>query len=298
MNVPSVILVLSCATAATLVLGGCREEEGDMMRFDERTSVPDGGSENAPDTWRVPPMFPSVNPTTDAGDDAPDTLPSGVDPETFATDVIMTAGCGMDQDVVAVAANRNDETMCESLSATAACYDAEGDYFEVGASFLWTSLRPDIVSVPHIDGTDGTLAYLHGNRDIFDEGGVKEPTSTVIACTMNDCSDDDVDDGCQAMVCATATVASVVNLEGGWLMSGISIDPGTVIHPLQFGRTFTDPTFGLVKGTITGTKTSFEIGDYRYDGDIAPDRSHISGHVTELMGYSVIGPWTAVRITD
>ena len=60
-------------------------------------------SDDPPDTWKDPPkdVSPSDTPYgTDPEDDIQDTLPSGVDPETYTTDVLMTAECGMDLGVI------------------------------------------------------------------------------------------------------------------------------------------------------------------------------------------------------
>jgi hypothetical protein len=230
-------------------------------------------------------------------DRVPDTLPATTDIETYATDVIMTAGCETDQGVLAVAANHQHESTCETLATVAACGNEEGDFFEVGAYFLWTSLRPDIVSIPSVHGSEYNLAYLYGQKDIFDEGGAGEPTSTIIACVMNDCPTDPGSGMCQDMACATATVASVVNLEGTWELTGETIQPGTFMSPLQDGRTFGDDALGAWRGRIDGSLVRFEIGDYRFDGHVLPDRNALSGTVTEMMGNSVIGPWSATRIS-
>lgn len=290
------IRFLLSASIATLSLNACRSEEGPSMYDEHRDAIHDD-ADSAPDTDREPQRFLDPPSWTDE-DRGPDTLPSATDTETFTTDVRLTPGCDTLDGIVPVAARHDHESFCETLHALAIMGTPEGDAFQVGAYFFWASLRPDIVSPPVAHGSMHDLASLHTNRDIFDADGTDEPTSTVIACALNDCPTDGSDVGlCQEMACATATVASVINLEGTWSLTGPTIPSGTTFNPIQHGRDFSETSLGAWRGRVHGTTVRFEIGDYQFDGHILPDRDTLSGTVTELMTYSAIGPWSATRIS-
>ncbi|MFH1077679.1 MAG: hypothetical protein V1745_00135 [Patescibacteria group bacterium] len=297
MNRNAPIRFLLSASVATLTLNACRSEEG-LPVYDEHRDAIRDETESTPDTEREPQRFLDPPAWTDE-DRGPDTLPSASDvEETFATDVWLTPGCDTLDGIVPVTARHEHESSCETLHALAVMGTPEGDTFQVGAYFLWASLHPDIISPPVAHGSMRDLSSLHANQDVFDMGGTDEPTSTVIACAVNDCPTDGSDVGlCQEMACATATVASVVNLEGTWSLTGPTIPSETIFDPIQHGRDFSDTALDVWRGRIHGAVIRFEIGDYQFDGHILSDRNTLSGTVTELMTYSAIGPWSATRIS-
>lgn len=271
------------------------------MKYEHRIDVPDEHFEDpSPDTQKDPQRFLDPPPWMDAdSDDAgPDTLPSGEDPAVYATDVVMIAGCETDPETIAVAANHEHESLCEYFAPVAAYDDGNGNFDEVAAQFMWASTDPYVVGLSYPLGPNNNLAYPHGKRDVFDAGGNEEPTSIIVACAVNDCPDDALPYECPLMVCATMTVLSVVNLEGTWELSGPAIPPDTLMNPAQDGRSFEDDAIGAWKGSVHGSTMRFDIGDYRFEGEIAPDRDHLSGQVIELMGYSDIGTWSATRISS
>ncbi|MCI0479071.1 hypothetical protein L0Y59_00810 [Candidatus Uhrbacteria bacterium] len=281
---------------------GCRTEDGNAwIRSDashpEHPIGPDEDApepDRAPDTERDPWLFDDRREPLD--DDSPETLPSGTDDQTYATEIHLIPGCDADEDgSMAVAVEHARQTMCESIHAVAVCTSMEGDSFEIPTPFLWTSLRPDHVGIADLQFTNDALAYLDAGRDVFDEGDGSEPTSTVIACTRNVCPDGAPADICQPFVCGTLTVAAAVNLEGPWTLftsyDGDLLDLAIV----QEGRTlYAD--HGLHRGRVRGETISFEIGDVRFEGAIAPDRDHAAGDAIELMGLDVIGTWSLDRV--
>lgn len=247
-----------------------------------------------PDTVRDPQRFLDPPPWMDEEERVPETLPSGDGTGTYATEVVMMAGCETRPESIAVAAHHGVEATCEHV-APLAVYGGEGEYYEVGARFMMASSDPDTITLSYPLGPDANLAIPQGHMDVFDAEDGQEPASVVVACALNDCPDGPLPVECPLVACAGVAVASVVNLEGTWTIAGPTIDPDALLVPTQDGRKFRDEALGISRGSVRGTAMRFEIGDYLFQGELT-DRDHVAGQVIELMGYSDIGAWSATRI--
>lgn len=244
----------------------------------------DGGS-GMPDTWRDFPQW--------FNDEPPDTLPTGQEPQEYATDVVVIAGCETNPNNMAVAAQHQTEALCEHIVMLAARND-DGDFYEIGLPFVWDVMDPEVVALPFSFGPQDNYALPIGMYDTFDFDGENEPQTKVIGCAINTCPDPRPAD-CADLVCASAKVLSVINLEGGWTLSGTTFDDGADTALMQDGRTFKDMNAGVKHGFVNGTAVQFDIDDYRYEGTIAPDRNHMGGQVWELMTLTLVGDWEAER---
>jgi len=251
----------------------------------EQVQTGDDAGSDAPDTWRD---FPQL-----VSDDPPDTLPTGQDPQDYATDVVVTADCEMNPMEMAVAKQHQTDTPCEHIVMTAAG-GGGGDFYEIGLPFSWSVVDPTVVELFFPFGPDGNYATPIGKLDTFDLDGAVEPRTAVWACAMNGCPDPRPAD-CNDLVCATVNVLSVVNVEGSWILAGATFDDGAAADLTQDGRTFKDTWTGVKKGSVIGAFVSFEIDDYLYQGIIAPDRNHLKGQVWDSIGSNLLGDWRAER---
>lgn len=281
------MIALLCAGLIGLIAGCRDEEDANMMRETNRTT----GRSDPPETRRDPaPWFDGEI------DGAPMTLPTGYAPgngDDYATDVLITAGCEMNPDTAAVAKQHGNPSLCEHVVATPARND-DGDFYEVASSFLWGIADADVADVPCMGQENDGYCHATGKEDVFDTGDEEEPATLVMACAVNHCPDPRPPD-CADLVCASVTIASVVNLEGAWILNGATFDPPLVMSPAQDGRSFADATIGLQDGAVDGTSVSFSIGDYLYEGTFAGDRDHLQGEAWELMTLSSVGAWSAER---
>ncbi len=254
----------------------------------------DPSPDAAPDTVRDRPKL--------VRESSPVTLPTGTVPDPapemkgYATDVLLNAGCEMNPLSMAVAKGHTMPALCEHIVGIAA-QNQDGDFNQIGAKFNWGVTDPTVVDVPCRNMPNTGFCFGVGKQDIFDVGGSTEPSTDVIACALNTCPDPRPSD-CSDMVCNVVTVASVINLEGAWFMAGpdLNLNPGTVVHLTQDGRSFVDPQVGVKQGNITGTAVSFKIDDVLYTGEISWDRDFISGEVVDQLSSTSLGSWSAERM--
>lgn len=207
----------------------------------------------------------------------------------YTTDLVMSTSCPDDFDPLAVSVAGDDD--CHALYATPAMQD-DGDFYEVSAFVQWISWDPDRVQVTCTGSPKCRSVFVQTSEDLFDVGGDKEPTTIVSACVTNDCTASS--ESCPPVVCTSVVVAAVISLQGDWILSGITLDPATTLTLMQTGRRLVDSSHTL-EGSIDASNVSFELGDYAYQGQILPDRSHLQGTVIDLINDIPIGTWSAVR---
>lgn len=288
MNMNAWMIPILCASLIGLNAGCRDEEETAMIRNVDRTT----GTSDPPETQRDPsPWFDGEI------DGIPVTLPTGRDPgvaSDYATDVLINAGCEMNPADAAVAKGHDVPALCEHITAIPARND-DGDFYEVASPFIWGVSNTAVADVPCVHETNDGACYAAGKLDLFDTGGDDEPTTAVMACAVNTCPDPRPPD-CADLVCAAVMIASVVNLEGTWVLHGATFDPPLVTTPVQDGRAFADATIGLDHGAVDGISVRFEIDDTLYEGTFAGDRDHLQGEAWETMTLSSVGTWSAERV--
>jgi len=212
----------------------------------------------------------------------------------YATDLLLNAGCMMNPEEMAVIAKHDPPSLCEHIVATPA-QNADGDFFEVAAAISWTIEDESVISLECVNGPDDNSCAVHGLSDLFDVKNGKEPCTLVTACALNECPDPSPSD-CMASVCSSATVCSVVNIEGGWSLDWPSFQNGSVASFAQYGRWFEDDPFDIDEGFVDGDSVSFTWGDYAFEGTLSADRATITGSATDLITFSSPTDWSATRL--
>ncbi|MBU2509005.1 hypothetical protein KKE33_01315 [Patescibacteria group bacterium] len=214
----------------------------------------------------------------------------------YVTHIIVNAGCEIDPVEIAVAKENGLDSMCERIIMTAAMNN-DGDFYEVATPFEWYVQKTDVVNLKCLNGPHDNFCWPIGMKDIFDSSNGYEPKTQVAACVVNECPDSNPDD-CEKVICASVTVATVVNLSGEWKLSGATFDEGKLLDIEQSGRSFHDDALSLKHGEIHGALLQFNINDTVYYGTVNPYRNLIQGQAIDLMSMNNIGKWYAERISE
>lgn len=225
------------------------------------------------------------------------------DPREFASGV---AAFGARESLLVEVA-KGDPTDEEAYRLWFAAFHDDGeDVVELDRAFTWEIADPDFIGYFMLD-TSGRRSYaaLRVQEDIFDRGGDEEPSSTFRVCAANNCPEPETASACglvcEPRVCTDPiTVVAVANLEGRWEIQGIA--EGFVQGTLSLRqegralRTWLDE----LRAVVRGRELEFTMGDYRYLGEIHPERSQIEGFAYRMDGARevLVGPWSAVRILE
>lgn len=269
-------LVCALTVVAGVLPSGCRD-------YDRTYSV------TAPRKHNDPPGNPPVrhDPMPIMGTE----LPRPDEPQPVIAGIYLVAGCTINPEEMAVAADHDDVESCEHIRATAYT-GTNGDMDEYGAPITWSVANWSDLSLDCI-GNQSNLCSVRMTQDYYDVGDT-EPANLVTACTTNDCAPSDT--SCEPTVCASVTVKAAINLEGLWLFDPISEPPGLLLDIWQTGRTIFAASNDVEHAFISGFSLRFDRGDYRYVGTIAPDRTHIEGYSFDLISYLPAGSWSASRL--
>lgn len=224
-------------------------------------------------------------------------MPACPDPRHIATGVAIY-NLPSDRRIAIAKADTTDE---DAYRVSAIAFrDADGEVEEVEKSFEWEISDPNFLGYRMWD-TSGRRAYasLRVQEDIFERGGDAEPEATLRICVQNDCCGAA---GCSSRVCTDpVTVIGVPSLEGRWFISGLAtgFTEGTLTLR-QSGRelrSFLDE----FRPVIRGRHVVFYLGNDRYEGEIHPTLTHISGIVirtNDLGDDERLGQWTADKVTE
>lgn len=271
---------------AAIVLAACRGEES-YARFEMRKPeipLPSGSRKPHPD--------PSCS-ITETCARQPDDEDEG--DASYATELLLTAGCEENPQIMAVANLHDTPSGCEHLTLTPLMRpDQDSELFVVPAAISWTVSDASVLHLPCVDHDDLSECWPFAHADIFDTGEEQEPVALVTVCAANDCPNPPPDD-CIDALCIELPVVSVVNVEGSWIFHGAMFHDELPATIFQDGRTFEDVSNSIEKGVIEKKNVAFEVGDYAYTGVIFPERDMMSGDVHDILSLTKIGEWWAIR---
>lgn len=231
---------------------------------------------------------PFVVPSTDvrAGTYVPDE-------EEYVTDILLYADCRPGAWQIAIPMGQSNDGGCNQILLTAA-HDANGDFYEVGASFQWNVADASQISLGDPWDLKHGVATLETKKDLFSDVALEEPMTTVVGCVQNQCAVPPQPD-CADMLCMMVEVTTVINLEGEWSLEGEMIEPGMIVQLSQIDRDISDASSIIKHGNVLNADVDFAIGDYGYHGTLAENHVHIFGSVKDLLTDTIIGSWSASR---
>ena len=215
------------------------------------------------------------------------------DEEEYVTDILLYANCRPGVWQIAIPVFQANEGGCNQILLTAA-RSANGDFYEVGASFQWGISDSSQVMLSDAWDMKHGVATVQTMQDVFLNAAQEEPMATVVGCVKNQCAVPPQPD-CADMLCAIVEVTSVINVEGEWLLDGAMIEPGFIVQFVQSGRDVTDTSSIIHHGYVMHADLDFTIGDYVFHGTMAENHVHISGSVKDLLSDTIVGSWTASR---
>lgn len=215
------------------------------------------------------------------------------DEEEYATDLLLYANCKPGAWQIAIPQGQANGSGCNQIMITAA-RNANGDFYEVGASFDWGVAYPSQVVLSDPWNMKHGVATVMTTTDLFSNIKQEEPMTSVVGCMKNQCAVPPQPD-CVDMLCMMVEVTSVINIEGEWSLEGMMINPGTALQLVQSGRDVSDLSSLISHGHVSNASLDFTIGDYGYHGVLAQNHVHLSGSVKELLTDTVIGSWSASR---
>ncbi len=215
------------------------------------------------------------------------------DEEEYATDLLLYANCKPGAWQIAIPQGQTNDSGCNQIMLTAA-RNANGDFYEVGASFDWGAAYPSQIDLSDPWSMKHGIVTLMTTTDLFSNIKQEEPMTSVVGCIQNQCAVPPQPD-CADMLCVMVEVTSVVNVEGEWSLEGAMISPGTIVQLVQSGRSISDLSSLISHGHVSNTDVDFTIGDYGYRGTLAENRVHLFGSVKDLLSDTVIGSWSALR---
>lgn len=228
---------------------------------------------------KAPPMLPSA--------------PSSV-PAEWIDHLTPILSCSTKEDTIFIPRLQIQPPACSLIHLEAAWTNLDGDTYEGGVDMQWTVSDPSRMQLLFPFGSKAEFAIPETWADLFDMPGYEEPTLPFMGCALNACPAQPATT-CQPMVCATAKVVSVINLEGNWIFSGKTFEESPSGDISQNGRNFTvsglDGKYGYAYLDIL----QFRRNDALYQGILLPDRTTILGHVWDLLNDDLIGEWSAHR---
>ncbi len=211
----------------------------------------------------------------------------------YVTNITAETNCEDHEHEFAVAKNHENFGQCERIILTAKNQDKTLNGNSV--NFLWFVADPSVVELVCPVENDNKLCRSKGKLDIFDNVGGGEPKAAVIACAINNCLDSQPKD-CHDLVCSTISIASVFNLEGGWLIHGDTLKKDLIMIPYQDGRRFVDHDLFIHDGLINGLTIQFEMDGRIFTGEIL-SQNHLQGTILDSTDMSVVGQWFAERLS-
>lgn len=214
------------------------------------------------------------------------------EPQEFTTIVYLNAACDMNPSTMAVVAGRTEPALCEHIIGIP-IFEYDGEMFELAREFDWSSEAAGDISISCKSGPHDDFCWAVGHHDLFDMWDGMEPSSFIMACTNNTCTDEMP--YCQPIVCSSVMVYSVVNLEGTWTLAWSSVPGGETVTLTQEGRLFGDAATHVKNGFVDGAHVSFDQGDYHFEGDLTSDRTHMNGEMWDLIMGSPAGSWSMTR---